>query len=538
MSDKVVDNFTVIKQLEDSLEEKFEYESDSNCFDLKDKIELGASWFINTPIKMIQTLNLIKNSTVESCEDLISLITSIDDFFENNPFIDKLKEIFFCYLFNKENLELIADLIGIEKLRDFFDALAGWKESIEIFTKMEESELEEISEFDGLSFEEFDKAKEELGMELKIIIDDFLDILEKRFNISIISRLELENELESFSIEDFFNRDDFFSTISAIFKTLYKVENHSEGVIGTYIINRSVQEHINTFSNTYFSIFDFMIKDFDLNFSSVEDFYENYSEEDLEHLNFLFYIMDSFKFDVLILREKLIMEYFLKILFKEWFRDTDGVYYDVEYGVGVLAEIESKSILYEEGGQTFVEHISREYVRDEKDVTYYPTQEIHNKLIVDHMDFECNIESIRNVVEENLFTLFDYLKDKMGDKFIGGGHYSRAMIVYGEKFSDWSSNEKLSDGFPYPRFYHGQTFSYVDKRIEFFRARNLAIVYGYNKGYLRRHLYNFFKDKNVFKTIELEVVDVNNEPTLVEIADDFLEDLGDDISSLKKDLGL
>lgn len=533
MSEEVYDNFDEVQ--EDGL-----YKNENNCFDLEDKIELSGAILSNTVIKVSQIIQIIYDLSIsegDECEKMISLIADIEALINENPLMNKLGEIVICYIFSSldfskefENYEnsLEADssikniIEDIREYKESFDNLSNFGDDFSL------NDLDDFIDSNETLIADEDTKNVELDGKLKIYLQGFVYYLDENFGFDLTDDVKenLVGSISNINLEDFTDKDDLIETLKGVFKSVFLMPIKSVGILGDddYFKRLDFSTYIDTFTNTYFSVFEFLITDFSLDFTNIQNFIFDNNSDELKDLRFMMYIFDSFKFDVLVLKTKIVSNLFFK-----------KMYHDNLMSINYYDNPPVQSLRIEER----LTHINRVY----ENGVWKTYQNLTKKFLYNNISYDTLEEGF---IEVNKY--YDFC-----DGLIEWDFLPKLSVKYAEYTGDVIKTFETEN---VDRVHSSDTNDFVydtptnvsSLRVGSFLNDSLLISQPtklfpsflsedenniYYVGTFLSYLFDY-----VFNDVldSLELILINEEETFVEVVDDFITDLGDDISEIYNDI--
>lgn len=569
-NENVYDNFNTV--LEDGT-----YKDDNNCFDLEDKITLGSALITNTGVKVSQILKLVYDLKGGlDCSNGLSVINDFDNLIKDNPLMNKISDIVICFIFSSLNIENhLADFENTIKndvdLGDFLNKVENYKTQFDELTNFSEDvsldDLDALLDSDLLDVDEL--KKDYYDENLKLYTQKFIDYLDSNFGLDLLSqnKEKLIEAFNDFGIEDFISKDDYLETLKGVFKSLFLVTEKNEGIIGEseYFLLMNLESYIDVFTNTYFSIFEFLITDFSLDFKNIKDFIFNADSKEIKQLRFLMYIFDSFKFDIMFLKKKILLELIFKSLFM---KGADG--YFKYYTSNEDIDFTSRQITTKTGEDVILNNMvfGVHGYKNSKDEWEYTPPELVIKNYSLRQYFKKEMEACKlygkefrtyeqflNIMVENsrLCKIIDFDDKKIYDevnKLMGLNRYMRRSSTYKtfdyiyehEDFEPWGSNvgwsthhtEKVYT--PTEDELNGGIYDVkiLDKHYLSFVYFKYKPKYAENALPHKKEIFEILMKYIDFDT-ELGLIEVDNSERIIDIVDDFISDLSNDLSDLYND---
>ena len=572
MSEKIYDNFDVV--LDDG-----SYKNSSNCFGLEEIIGLGVAGVTNNFIKMQQLMNLLYSVNIsgDGCGKGIDIINAVDDLANDNPFMNKVKDVIVCYIFNTLDFsQIFGEAINAMNVgSSFLDDITEYKENLENLVNFESDvSLDVLDDIDELVITNLEDENNLLDEKIREFMFKVVEIFCYKFNINNGQKEKMIAEFEDFSIVDFTSIDDLIGTIKGVFKTVFVLDSEEGegGIIGGSdgMLLMDLEDYFQMFTNTYYSIFEYLLSDFNVDFSNLETFFTDAESENNKNLRFMFYIFDSLKYDAQFLKQKIILESLYEV------NMHDGQFLTKDGTIGHKETVTETEDVYNTStthGDVYICTYSITGMMNEP-ILYAPnmlvgkeiytfrktTIKVGGYFLKHNPELELNRDNLKSylVSKFNKCFLTEIDVDSFINKFMNhyGNWYWQRFNEFGSVYEEVrTSGHEFVGVFTPPDDYCGvrnqstlDVGDYTDVRgytvqkptvqlfhLEYFN--NTHLVNGGQGGKIdfRQFFILGIKDFIDFENV-LGLIQLENEDTIIDIADDFISVLADDVSEFVNDI--
>jgi hypothetical protein len=562
MSEKIIDNFA-------NIDDDEKLSNNNNCFDFEDKVELTLLGLSNNIKNMVNITDLLYSLSFSLDDDILGVFSSIDDITNNQGFYNKLKDIIVCYIFNELDFnEIFSSFGNLEMFNDFLLDVDLYKKNIENLSNFEDEEDILNLLDDETILEDIEILKKSLNSKLKKYIEQIIEYIFSNYKIDEKYRDRFLDELLYLDIEDFESLEDLKQNIKGVLKTVFVLDNsENQGIIGDkqHIKMMKNEDFVNVFTNTYTSIFEFILTDFSIDFSNIEDFLKNADTESSKNLRFLYYIFDSFKYDLEVVKNKLLQDYMINGIFehnkdlgivevinkefsfdyrsvsdavvkcvKNYYHDDGSLKVTVSEGLKItgsifLSNCRSNFCLLEKYFKNFV--FMESFFEDDRESEIYFYQGLKSI-------FKRGYDPVANFTNKKFLRETDC--STMSSSYIITDSFTFGAIGF-----DVAVRRIHNDIRIYPKIEvwaggddNSRDAEYIINVDDNYRRTNNTDLYIFEDSFVYDKydvLYDYIKGYNLVKKID--VMTIENDWSFVEIFDDFKEDLNDGISDVKEWLG-
>ncbi len=192
------------------------------------------------------------------------------------------------------------------KTKELFTALNRLNEGDGIIESFNLADLDLVR--DDLNYILSEQQKN-INTVLHEVIVELYKKIERDYNLDDSLLISIKEAVENIDMDDVESTEDFLEIFKSTIRSAIQLSRTKKGIFADteFFQNMDLKTFVESFISVYISNFSIIIQESDMNFNDFEHYLKNFDNEKFTDIRFMFFVFDSLKYDLVILKEKILM---------------------------------------------------------------------------------------------------------------------------------------------------------------------------------------------------------------------------------------